>query len=316
MGAGNVKRVYAQWAYLPHVPFRALTYMALVSRDGDDPPRFYGGRDALALAIGRTLTDESTDKERNAAYEAVRYATSTLTKHGAIKAANKAHTGRRQEWLLNLLPQNQPGSVDPEPSGLTQDHPGSSSRTDPEPSWERPRVNLRETQTERAPKDVFKEEEGSSSSPRTRGSAEQRLIDAGATEDEMRLAIEKIKSEHRPKSLGAYVKAMADNGDLEPFLADLRKEHRPKPSKPQWCGTCDQTTRLIDEGDAMRRCPDCNPQVVGMVASDPQDAPQPSADPWATNRDAGAVLNDIGFPADAFKPVDLDTKRRERWGVA
>lgn len=29
---------------------------------------------------------------------------------------------------------------------------------------------------------------------------------------------------------------------------------------PDWCGQCDPTTRLIDHGDHMRRCPQCHPK--------------------------------------------------------
>lgn len=38
---------------------------------------------------------------------------------------------------------------------------------------------------------------------------------------------------------------------------------KPKPKKPPWCGTCDQRTRLLEEGTLTRRCPDCHPYEVG-----------------------------------------------------
>jgi hypothetical protein len=57
------------------------------------------------MALGRTLPDvpsEDAQRERNAAYKAVRDATTTLTKRGAITVVKAARAGQRQEWILNL----------------------------------------------------------------------------------------------------------------------------------------------------------------------------------------------------------------------
>jgi hypothetical protein len=105
MGAGNVKLVFTRWGDLPHGPFRVLTFMALVSLDDDHPPRFWGGRESLVVALGRKLpdeVDEDTKRERQAAFKAARDATTTLTKRGAITVVRTARPGQRQEWILNL----------------------------------------------------------------------------------------------------------------------------------------------------------------------------------------------------------------------
>lgn len=107
MGAANVKAVYELWPALPGAAFRTLAYMALVSKDADSPPRYWGGREDLAAALGREVPPENEEdadvtRQRNAAFKAVRDATSLLTKLGAIVLLRQARGGQRQEWALNL----------------------------------------------------------------------------------------------------------------------------------------------------------------------------------------------------------------------
>ena len=107
MGASNVKAVYAQWGDLTNNAFRLLAYMALVSMDADNPPRYWGGREDLAAALGREVPPENDDdpevtRKRNVAFKAQRDATGVLSQRGAIKAIKNARGGQRQEWALNL----------------------------------------------------------------------------------------------------------------------------------------------------------------------------------------------------------------------
>lgn len=104
MGAGNVKLAYAHWADLPDKAFRVLVYMALVSRDQDDPPTFYAGREALALALGRIVREASdeTAAERNAAFKAVREVTRVLVRRGTVRVLKPAAPGRNTVYALNL----------------------------------------------------------------------------------------------------------------------------------------------------------------------------------------------------------------------
>jgi hypothetical protein len=74
MGAGNVKAVYALWADLPDRPFRVLAYMALTAKDADDPPMFWGGRESLAVAIGRKVSPNDSEASVRTTFRAVRSA--------------------------------------------------------------------------------------------------------------------------------------------------------------------------------------------------------------------------------------------------
>ena len=95
MGAGNVSRVYKEWSCLEHRPFRALAYMALVSMDRDDPPKYWGGRDDLAVALGYPMPEAPADDNKGQSatdaraarargHHAVDKVTQSLVKQGAV----------------------------------------------------------------------------------------------------------------------------------------------------------------------------------------------------------------------------------------
>jgi hypothetical protein len=109
MGAGNVKSVYANWAHLPHGPFRLLAYMSLIALDADLEPRFWGGRESLAVAYGRlermasrARVSEEQTRERDAAYLAVKRALRVLKNAGAITLLNVPGPGHQGEYRLHL----------------------------------------------------------------------------------------------------------------------------------------------------------------------------------------------------------------------
>lgn len=107
LGAGNVAGAFDSWSHLPDRAFRALAYMALVSLDRDDPPRYWGGRGALAKALG--LADDE------AGHRAVKRAVAQLVRAGAIKHDGPpAAGGRRAEYVLNVGPLR---STDSHPTG-------------------------------------------------------------------------------------------------------------------------------------------------------------------------------------------------------
>lgn len=158
MGAGNVKLVYARWASLPDGPFRVLAYMALVSLDDDNPPRFWGGREALALATGRIVADRLTTDPaeiaaRRAAFKAVGRMLAALKDAGAITLEAAAHTNRNAVYRLDLgltgarsvgtsRPESPPldGYQSTESTPLTGDHSaraGSGTRPPEGPSGPR-----------------------------------------------------------------------------------------------------------------------------------------------------------------------------------
>jgi len=100
MGIANVNEAFALWGHLDHAPFRVFLYMAKVARDDD--PRFWQGREALALAIGRGPSELADPTIRKAAYRAVARATAALVKAGAVVVTAPARPGRNAEYTLNL----------------------------------------------------------------------------------------------------------------------------------------------------------------------------------------------------------------------
>lgn len=108
VGATNVARVFATWGDLPHVAFRALTYMALVTMDSDKTPRYYGGVEALSVALGRPEVSRADRK-------AVSDALTVLRRAGAIEGLIKGSRGHRAEYALRLEPVDNPSvAVDTE----------------------------------------------------------------------------------------------------------------------------------------------------------------------------------------------------------
>lgn len=98
MGAANAKAVFALWGHLSHVPFRALLYMAVVAKDHD--PRYWGGWEALALAIGRGPAELGDPERRTSARKAVERVMAALAKAHAIERLNVAAPGRNAEYRI------------------------------------------------------------------------------------------------------------------------------------------------------------------------------------------------------------------------
>lgn len=97
MGYQNVARAYTFWArHLTHAPFRVFVYMCLATLDDADPPRYYGGQEALCEALGRTRDMSHAD------VQAVSAAMRELRRKGAIETVVTGVRGRRAEYLLNL----------------------------------------------------------------------------------------------------------------------------------------------------------------------------------------------------------------------
>lgn len=126
MGAANVKVVVAHWAHLSGNAFKMLTYMAVTARDDDAPPRYWGGREDLALSIDRrppAAYGPDADKQRQLDFKAVERVVAELIVEKAITLINRPAPGRNAIYQLNLSIEQ------PRPSG------GHSGR----PSMERPR---------------------------------------------------------------------------------------------------------------------------------------------------------------------------------
>jgi hypothetical protein len=123
MGYQNISLVFAHWGHLHNTPFRLLTYMAFRARDTDVPPKFYEGREACAVALGRMTPAEPAPgdtsrraeeyrKARRADFEAVRVATQALVKAGAISVSRLPGPRQTTAYVLSLTP----SSVQAEPA--------------------------------------------------------------------------------------------------------------------------------------------------------------------------------------------------------
>lgn len=102
MGGSNVAAVFAMWSPIlgdKHRDMRALVFMANTALDGDKPPRYFGGWEALAGALGFDVETNPVSAERN-----TKKALSALTKAGAIVSSGAARAGVRAEYALQLLP--------------------------------------------------------------------------------------------------------------------------------------------------------------------------------------------------------------------
>lgn len=100
MGARHVAAAYANWSHLQDPAFRLLVYMALVAKDANDKPRFWGGRRTLAFGIARGVADD--EELPKATVQAVKRCIKTLTDAGAIRGVYGGFRGKNMEYELNL----------------------------------------------------------------------------------------------------------------------------------------------------------------------------------------------------------------------
>lgn len=159
-------------------------------------------------------------------------------------------------------PRSEPGD-EIQPQGVTSgnEHLPRSGPAVEKPPVDIPPVVNHPTQNTRGKKTVLEEDQNLSSSPRPR--AEQLLLDLGATEAEMTRVLDRIKTEHKPRNLSAYVSRMADTGDLAGMLAELRSTPlglQPRPAAPPKCDACNPYRRMEDDdGRDVGPCPTCHP---------------------------------------------------------
>ena len=95
MGAQLVARVYTYWADLPDRPFRLLVHMALTVKDATKEPTYWGGREAMAQALGLPPHTLAT-------HQTVKMAVRRLVDEGAIQRVVFGHAGKRSEYRLIL----------------------------------------------------------------------------------------------------------------------------------------------------------------------------------------------------------------------
>jgi hypothetical protein len=119
MGAQLVARVYVHWAALPDRPFRLLVHMALVVKDASTVPTYWGGRDAMAQALGLAPSP--------AAHQSVKRAMRAIIASGAAEIGYHGHAGKRTEYVLTLDPTATKKGVTHRPAeGVTSETKGGS----------------------------------------------------------------------------------------------------------------------------------------------------------------------------------------------
>ena len=91
-----------QWVHLPHRAARLFVFMALKAKDQDEPPRYYGGHDALVERLYDHIADDP--KKRRWQPREVYKTLETLAKHGGIEPLKVGHKGTRQEFVLLVDP--------------------------------------------------------------------------------------------------------------------------------------------------------------------------------------------------------------------
>lgn len=263
MGAGNVLRAYDKYAgKVPPLSMVLLAYMAAVSKDTDTAPWFGMGHEALAeRALGRPAPVERAD------VKAVERAVAPLLAAGAIvadrRAAPRSGGAKTVRYRLMLdggdVPRN-PGEESGErPPESVQDVPRFPGSRPPESVQSSP--GNRGTEEEEETGGVG-EEEGAgrlyqrarsgpraderrrtdrqhSGNGRTPGADDELVEDmvwgTGATLDEARRMIARVRAKHNPGDLAAYLHAMARNGDLPELRARVLAETPapgPRTSKP------------------------------------------------------------------------------------
>lgn len=109
MGARLVKLTYVYAADIPLNPseFRLLIWMSMTALDDDPTPRYFDSRESSALALGRRVVDdgygdEEDQRERAAAFEAVRVALKGLVALGAVDHIKRGRNGHRSEYAIRL----------------------------------------------------------------------------------------------------------------------------------------------------------------------------------------------------------------------
>lgn len=77
---------------VPHAPARMFAFMAVVADDRDAVPRYWAGREDLAISLGV--------EPDVAGFKAVDRAVNTLRKLGLIKSEGAAYRGKRSAYVL------------------------------------------------------------------------------------------------------------------------------------------------------------------------------------------------------------------------
>ena len=103
MGASNVLRVSHNWGHLDGTAFKLAVRMAVVIKDTEQYPCWFGGLEPLADALGRhdpppTDTSESAQRYRAQTEKAIKRGTAKLRAAGALAYRRRPRYGVQAEW--------------------------------------------------------------------------------------------------------------------------------------------------------------------------------------------------------------------------
>ena len=125
MGASLARVVAgATWGRLPLSARMVAVHMAVTALDHDKPPRYFGGRDALVLALNGYLADDPVERDQQ--YKRLQRALKQLRAAGLIEPLNNPRAGQRAEYALHVL-----GGHSATPSGGQRTTPCRAIRGSP-----------------------------------------------------------------------------------------------------------------------------------------------------------------------------------------
>jgi hypothetical protein len=110
----------------------------------------------------------------------------------------------------------------------------------------------------------------SSSAPRTLSRPARAVRELlGTDDDDSRWIADEVHRRYKPRNLAAYVRRMAQEGDLAALLAERHTAPSAGPPPPTLvdppCGDCDPHRRIEDADGRLTRCPTCHPLREGAA---------------------------------------------------
>lgn len=235
MGIGNVTQIQATWGHLPDQQHRLAVYIGRIAKD--DECEFYGGRELLAIGLGRKVPAEPGDddesdearearKVRKATFEAVRHCLRCLERVGFIELIRKPARGQTTRYKVHPI-FNRPEAVwpvtDQSESGPLAVSTGQTEST----QQARPDRSTGQTESANGPGGVWPKEEEDPD----KDSPEDTQLQVGAQPQESSAhstsQVESVRSvprEHWKAVARAGARGLAIEPDDEPELEETYPE--------------------------------------------------------------------------------------------
>lgn len=234
------------------------------------PARFCDDPDTAV----RELVDRGLWRRTKGGYRFHDWTTYQPTKEEAQRKSSGGRLGNHRRWHVDR------GIADPG-CPYCQHKPGSDNRSDTDHSADRssesgpnPPVPSRPVPKGRVPVgDHSAGDQSVRAGARTREAARWLNLRYGLTDDESALVVAEVqrRAGEIRASVVAYMQGMTENGTLADIVGAVQTaaDQPPQPSVhdsqplvvvPDWCGRCDERTRMVEVGDEGRpmHCPDCH----------------------------------------------------------